>query len=69
VNFNLKDFSVLNRRNSQGSNNERFLKERKEFVYLSCIIIQRKAFSNAIVEGVSVIELKTKDKKAILKIK
>ncbi len=71
VNPKLKAFSVLNRGDSQGSDNEgasEILKESKELVHLSCVIGQRKSFSNATAEGLSVIELKIKDKKAIAEV-
>ncbi|KKL80189.1 hypothetical protein LCGC14_2007250 [marine sediment metagenome] len=72
VNPDLKAFSVLNRGDAQGSDNEGaadILKESKELILLPCVIGQRKAFSNATAEGLSVVELKTKDKKAISEIR
>jgi chromosome partitioning protein len=72
VNPNLKAFSILNRGDAQGSDNSGasdILKESKELIHLPCVIGQRKAFSNATAEGLGVIELKTKDKKAVLEIK
>lgn len=71
INPKLKAFSVLNRGDSQGSDNEGaadILKESDELTHLSCVIGQRKAFSNATAEGLGVIELKIKDKKAISEI-
>ncbi len=71
VNPNLKSFAVLNRGDSQGSDNEgaaEILKEHEEIVYLPTTICQRKAFSNAAAEGLGVVELKIKDKKAIAEI-
>ncbi|KKL80181.1 hypothetical protein LCGC14_2007320 [marine sediment metagenome] len=71
INPKLKAFSVVNRGDSQGSDNEGaadILKESEELTHLSCIIGQRKAFSNATAEGLGVIELKVKDKKAISEI-
>jgi len=72
VNPNLKSFSVLNRGDAQGSDNEGasdILKENESIQHLPYVIGQRKAFSNAIAEGLSVVELKNKDKKAVSEIK
>jgi len=71
VNPNLLAYSVLNRADSQGSDNagaSDILNEFDELLHLSCVVGQRKAFSNATAEGLGVVELKVKDKKAILEI-
>jgi chromosome partitioning protein len=68
VNPSLKAFAVLNRGDCQGSDNEGaadILKEGESIAYLPAPISQRKAFANAAAEGLGVIELKAKDKKAI----
>ena len=68
VNPKLLAYSVLNRADSQGNDNDGasdILKEFEELQHLSCIVGQRKAFSNATAEGLGVVELKLKDKKAI----
>lgn len=71
VNHNLKAFAVINRGDFQGTDNEGaadILKENDGLVYLPTPIGQRKAFANAAAEGLGVVELKIKDKKAILEI-
>lgn len=68
VNPKLKAFAVLNRGDAQGADNEgaaEILKESEGITYLSTAIGQRKAFANAAAEGLGVVELKTKDAKAI----
>ncbi len=71
VNADLKAFSVLNRGDALGKDNAgaaEILKEGDDLIHLPCVVIQRKAFSNAIAEGLGIIELKNKDKKAISEI-
>lgn len=68
----LKAFAFLNRADSQGGDNEsaaEILKEIDGIQYLSALIGQRKAFSNAAAEGLGVTELKVQDKKAIAELK
>lgn len=72
LNPELKAFAFINRGDPTGSDNEKALQIIKEFNNFSCLpftIAQRKAFSNATAEGLSVIEMKKKDKKAIKEIK
>jgi chromosome partitioning protein len=72
VNPKLKAFAVLNRCDSQGSDNDaaaEILKENDALQYLPTAIGQRKAFSNAAAEGLGVIELKVQNKKAAAEIK
>ena len=72
VNQKLKAFTVINRRDAQGTDNEtaaEILSESKDVTYLNTSIGQRKAFANAAAEGLSVIELKIQDKKAIYEIR
>lgn len=74
VNPNLKAFAVLNRGDVQGSDNSgaaEILKEKESegIFYLTETVCQRKAFANAIAEGLGVVELKIPDKKAIAEIK
>ena len=72
VNPALRAYSVLNRSDALGKDNEGaadILKESKDILFLSCAVGQRKAFSNATAEGLGVIESKAPDKKAIAEIK
>ena len=72
VNPALKSFSVLNRGDSQGKDNDgasEILKDAEGLSHFPFAIRQRKAFSNAAAEGLSVVELKPQDKKATAEIK
>lgn len=67
VNPHIKAFAIINRRDPQGTDNEgaaEILSESEGITYLNTGIGQRKAFANAAAEGLGVIELKVKDKKA-----
>lgn len=67
-NEKLKIYALINRGDSQGKDNEdslSFLQEYRIFTCLPFIITQRKAFSNAVGAGKSVIEMESSDKKAI----
>lgn len=71
VNPSLKAFSVINRGDVQGHDNDEaadILRETEGLIYLSPPICQRKSFSNASAEGLGVIEMKSQDKKAIAEI-
>ena len=71
VNPALRAYSVLNRADCQGSDNDGasdILKEFEDLKHLPNTIRQRKAFSNATAEGKGVVELKVKDKKASFEI-
>lgn len=71
VNPKLKAFAVINRADPQGMDNQdaaEILKESEGIVYLPITIGQRKAFANAAAEGLGIVELKSKDKKAISEI-
>lgn len=71
VNPKLAAYAVLNRADSQGSDNDgaaEILKESENIKYLPTPIGSRKAFSNAASEGLGVVELKSQDKKATAEI-
>lgn len=66
-NKKLKCYAVINRADSQGSDNKDaidIISASDKIHCLPCIIKQRKAFSNAASEGLGVTELKNADKKA-----
>lgn len=68
LNPNLKTFAFINRADPNGPDNESALEIIKEFEIFTCLthtIGQRKAFSNASAEGLSILEMRKKDKKAI----
>lgn len=72
INPNLKSFAIINRADPNGIDNDdtaEILKGSEEIRYIHHRIGARKAFGNAASEGLSVIELKTADKKASLEIK
>ena len=71
VNDKIEAFSVLNQGDSYGRDNneaEEYLKESKEITFLPCSIQNRKAFSHSAKEGLSVFEMRNKDKKAIAEV-
>jgi chromosome partitioning protein len=66
INPNLKAYGIINRADAVGSDNHDSIEILKEHIFcVPCTIGQRKAFSNAASEGLGVIEMKQKDKKAI----
>lgn len=68
LNPKLKTIAFINRADPSGSDNLGAIEIIKEFKNFSCLpftIGQRKAFSNASAEGLSIIEMKKKDEKAI----
>lgn len=70
-NADLKVFAVINKAESRGKDNCRAVEVLKKMSGVECLenmVCQRKAFSNAIAEGLGVIELKPKDLKAIYEI-
>lgn len=70
-NADLKVFAVINKAEARGKDNCRAVEVLKKMSKVECLenmICQRKAFSNAIAEGLGVIELKPKDLKAISEI-
>ena len=70
-NPSLKVFAVINKAESRGKDNKRAVEVLKKMSGVECLenmICQRKAFSNAIAEGLGVIELSPKDPKAISEI-
>lgn len=73
VNAKLTSYAVINHADSQGSDNDsagEIIKNHSDIIkFLQVKIGQRKAFGNAATEGLGVIELKSKDKKAIKEIK
>jgi chromosome partitioning protein len=67
ANPNLKVFSFINQADAKGSDNEGSLSILEECEEIQCIPITvgcRKAFANAASDGLSVIELPSRDKKA-----
>ena len=67
ANPNLKVFSFINQADAKGTDNEGSLSILEECEEIQCIPITvgcRKAFANAASDGLSVMELKTQDKKA-----
>lgn len=72
LNPKLKVFAVINRADPKGKDNEAALNVIKEQTNITCLLTslgQRKSFANASAEGLSVIEVKPKDKKAIIELK
>jgi chromosome partitioning protein len=72
VNPKLQAFTVVNRADSQGSDNDSALEILRESENVKCLpilICQRKTFANAAAEGKGIVELKIQDKKAISEIK
>lgn len=70
-NPDLKVFAVINKAEARGKDNHRAVEVLKKMSGVECLknmICQRKAFSNAIAEGLGVIELTPKDLKAISEI-
>lgn len=68
ANPNLRSFSMINQADAKGSDNEgtiTILQECDEIKCIKPIIGSRKAFANAISDGLGVIELKQSDKKAV----
>ena len=66
-NPNLQIFAVINKAEPRGKDNQRAVEVLKKMSGVECLqnmICQRKAFSNAIAEGLGVVELSTQDKKA-----
>ena len=70
VNPSLAVYAVISLGDVKGLDNDEARKILSEsFPCLSTVICQRKSFSNASAQGLSVLELKVKDKKAIQEIK
>jgi chromosome partitioning protein len=72
VNPKLQAYTVVNRADSQGSDNDsalEILRESDSVKCLTTLICQRKTFANAAAEGRGIVELKNQDKKAIAEIK
>lgn len=72
INPKLKCIAVINQADSQGTDNQDAQEALSECVDLKCLptfLGYRKAFSNAAATGLSVIELKTGDKKAVTEMK
>lgn len=72
MNPSMKAFAVLNQADSRGSDNKdakKILKESNLITPMNCIISQRKVFSNAISEGLGILEYRPIDKKAELELK
>ena len=72
LNPKLKIFAVINRADPRGKDNEAAINMIEEQTHITSIPIalgQRKSFANASAEGLSVIELKPKDSKAITELK
>ncbi len=72
INPKLKGLAVINRADPQGSDNNDAMEIMKEAEHVQCLptfIGNRKAFANAAAEGLGVVELKSKDKKALSEIK
>lgn len=71
ANPNLKVFSFINQGDAKGSDNEgskNILEECEEIKCIPVTIGSRKAFANAASDGLSVVEMKIQDKKAIQEI-
>ena len=67
VNPNLKCYACLNQADAKGKDNEdakKIILENPEFIFLDTFIVQRKCFSNATADGLSVLELKVGNKTA-----
>ncbi len=70
-NKKIKSYSVINQGDPQGSDNAQAIEILSECSEIKCIpyyISHRKAFSNAAASGLSVLELRPQDKKAIQEI-
>lgn len=68
VNPGLKSFSFINKADPIGKDNKEvavFLSENKVIQYIDCCIGNRKSFSNASSQGLSITEIRPKDLKAI----
>ena len=68
INPNLTTYTVINRADSQGQDNNEaieIINETGNIICLREIVCQRKAFANASAEGKGVIEMTPKDKKAV----
>lgn len=68
INSGLNAYAFINRADSTGSENEdasNYIKETKELKFLDSPIGNRKAFGRASAQGLSVLEVKPKDSKAI----
>ncbi len=68
VNPGLKSFSFINKADPIGKDNKEvavFLSENKIIQYIDCCIGNRKSFSNASSQGLSITEIRPKDLKAI----
>ncbi len=64
----LTAYAFLNRADPKGSDNSdaaELLKDSEVFTYLPTALVNRKAYSNAASQGLGVIELETKDTKAV----
>jgi len=68
INEKLKAYAFINRADSTGSENEdasNYIKETKELIFIDTPIGNRKAFGKASAQGLSILEIKPKDAKAI----
>lgn len=68
INPNLQAFSFINRGDPKGKDNQESMELLNESDVIQClpfVLGQRKAFSNAAAEGLSIFELKAREKKAI----
>lgn len=69
INEDLKAIAFINRADSQGEDNQEaikyFEKEEADFILCPHFVGNRKVFANAHAEGLGVVEVKNKDKKAI----
>ena len=71
INTKLKAYAFINRADSSGSENEdasNYIKETKELKFLNKPLGNRKSFGKASAQGLSVVEVKPKDLKAIAEI-
>lgn len=67
-NKGLRAFAFLNSADPRGHDNEdaaELLKDKPQFIFTNTPIVNRKAFSNAATDGLSVVEWKPEDEKAI----
>ncbi|MDZ4877019.1 MAG: hypothetical protein CLLPBCKN_006454 [Chroococcidiopsis cubana SAG 39.79] len=68
----LRAFTVLSRADVRGSDNEEaaaYLKEAEDLTYISAIVCNRKAYSNAAKAGKGVVEIEKEDPKAAAEIR
>jgi chromosome partitioning protein len=71
ANADLKAYTFINRADHQGNDNDgasEALQDAPELIFIDTPIGSRKAFSNAAASGLSVLELKTRDGRAVAEI-